>query len=265
MACGGLGGLGGGGGGLAGWVSGGLHQGVPRVPPLDIFMAVQGSLKPRHHRLESRPVPLGKQQARGGGRAESSPFAFVALAFPVWLPAIRYLVPAPTPAPVPPPLPSALRAVASARPPSAWVCGPAPGDGSGPAPPPLPAAPPLAPAALPRGACLAGGEPPPPPPPPASATRAWPPPAPPPKRPPVLPAGALRPRAGHPTWAASLGDLRGWPTLPLDPPLLELRMEEASSPSSSPPSSASRSTNPPTPLKCLRCSFFARVNIWSQA
>ena len=57
----------GGWGGLEAWVSGGLHQGVPRVPPLDGVMAVQGSLKPRHHRLEGRPVLLGKQQARGGG------------------------------------------------------------------------------------------------------------------------------------------------------------------------------------------------------
>ena len=65
MGCGGGGG--GAGGELEGWVSGGLHQGVPGVPPLDIVMAVQGSLKPRHHRLKGRPVPLGKEQARGGG------------------------------------------------------------------------------------------------------------------------------------------------------------------------------------------------------
>ena len=61
MGCGRLGGE------LEGSVSGGFHQGEPRVSPVNIVMAVQGSLKPRHQRLEGRPVPLGKQQARGGG------------------------------------------------------------------------------------------------------------------------------------------------------------------------------------------------------
>ena len=54
-------------GGLEGRVSGGLHQGVPRVPPLDSLMVVQGSLIPRHYRLEGQPLPLVKQQARGAG------------------------------------------------------------------------------------------------------------------------------------------------------------------------------------------------------
>ena len=55
MGCGGLGGLG---GWLEGWVSGGLHQGVSRVPPLDSVMAVHGTLIPPHHRLEGPPVLL---------------------------------------------------------------------------------------------------------------------------------------------------------------------------------------------------------------
>ena len=55
-------------GGLEGRVSGGLHQGVPRVTLLNNVMAVQGSFIPRHHRLEGRPpLLLAKQQARGGG------------------------------------------------------------------------------------------------------------------------------------------------------------------------------------------------------
>ena len=39
-------------GGLEGRVSGGLHQGVPRLTLLHSVVAVQGSLIPRHHRLE---------------------------------------------------------------------------------------------------------------------------------------------------------------------------------------------------------------------
>ena len=61
MGCGGL-------VGLEGQVSGGLHQGVPRVPPLDSVMAVQGSLIPRHHPLEGRPVLLVKKHATVAGK-----------------------------------------------------------------------------------------------------------------------------------------------------------------------------------------------------
>ena len=45
-------------GGLEGRVSGGHHKGVPRVLPLDSLMAIQGSLIPRHHRLEGRAFPV---------------------------------------------------------------------------------------------------------------------------------------------------------------------------------------------------------------
>ena len=48
MGCGGL-------GGLEGLGSGGLHRGVPRVPPLDSLMAVQGSLKPGTNDLKVGP------------------------------------------------------------------------------------------------------------------------------------------------------------------------------------------------------------------
>ena len=55
----------GGRGGLEGRVSGGLHQGVPRVTLLNIVMAVQGSLIPLHHKLEGQPPPPPSGQAAG--------------------------------------------------------------------------------------------------------------------------------------------------------------------------------------------------------
>ena len=199
--------------------------------------------------------------------AESSPFAFVDWVFQAWLPAIRYLVPPPPPGPAPSPsvcstccCPCATafglglqacarrwsrsRSAAVAR--RATAVAPrfasyAHCSASWSLPRRWRTYPPaatarfcysgMAPAyaATQASTCAAGG---------GFAAEGWP-----------------------PDLARSLGALHGRPTLPLDPPLLELHMEEPSSP----PPPASTSTTPPTSPKCLRCSSFARVNIWSQA
>ena len=57
----------GGWGGFGGSSKAGLVAASTRVFPGTASRHRQGSLKARHHRREGRPVPLGKQQARGGG------------------------------------------------------------------------------------------------------------------------------------------------------------------------------------------------------
>ena len=93
-------------GGLEGRVSGGLHQSVPHVLPLDSLMAVQGSLIPWHQRLEGRAFPVVKQQAGPAGHYWELPLHLLCLGLPGVAPRHKVLRTDPPPPPPLPPPPS---------------------------------------------------------------------------------------------------------------------------------------------------------------
>ena len=157
--------------------------------------------------------------------AESSPFAFVARAFQAWLPAIRYLV-LPPPRPCPPPLSSALPAVAPApafgldlracgrrwsRSRSAAVARRSASFARCSASCSLPRRWRTSPSAATARFCHSSMAP-------ACATT---------QASTCVAGRGFALEGWPPNLARSLGALRGRPTLPLDPPLLELRMQEA--------------------------------------